>query len=64
MRCFVSSDWASAVYRTARQRGCDPPHAVRILARAWIRVLWQCWRHHTPYDPAKHSAATRLAASA
>jgi transposase len=59
-----SSDWASAIYRTARQRGCDHPHAVRILARAWIRVLWQCWRHHTPYDPAKHSAATRLAASA
>ena len=36
-----------------RQR---PPHAVRILARAWLYVIWHCWQHHTAYDPARHKA--------
>ena len=49
--------WAFALYRAARQRGCDHPHAVRILARAWSRVLWRCWQNHTPYDITKHGRA-------
>lgn len=49
--------WARAVYGAARARGCDHPHAVRILARAWVRVLWRCWQNRTPYDPAKHGRA-------
>lgn len=32
--------WAQDVYFRARDRGCDHLHAVRILARAWVRVLW------------------------
>src|SRR6266849_8234340 len=43
-------------------RGCDHPHAVRILARAWVRVLWRCWQNRTPYEPAQHRAAAALAA--
>jgi transposase len=66
--CFAdnsrhSSHWAAAVYRRARQRGCDHPHAVRILARAWVRILWRAWTNRTPYDPAKHRAALACAAS-
>ena len=49
--------WAAHVYREARRRGCDHPHAIRILARAWTRVLWRCWHNHTPYDPNKHGRA-------
>lgn len=49
--------WAAAVYRAARGRGCDHPHAVRILARAWVRVLWRCWQDGSRYDPAKHGRA-------
>jgi transposase len=49
--------WAAHVYREARRRGCDHPHAIRILARAWVRVLWTCWQNHTPYDPHKHGRA-------
>jgi transposase len=49
--------WAFSVYRAARQRGCDHPHAVRILARAWVRVLWRCWHDRTPYDIHKHGRA-------
>lgn len=49
--------WAFSVYRAARQRGCDHPHAVRILARAWVRVFWRCWQNHTPYDINEHGRA-------
>ncbi len=49
--------WAATVYRQARARGCDHPHAIRILARAWTRVLWRCWQNKTPYDPQLHGRA-------
>jgi transposase len=55
------SPWAADVYQRAIARGCDHPHAVRVLARAWIRVIWRCWIDRVPYDPAKHTAAKRLA---
>ena len=63
--CFAdnsrhSSPWATAVYQRARARGCDHPHAVRILARAWVRVLWRCWYTATPYDPTRHGGVRRL----
>ena len=62
MRAFlIASAWAAAVYARARQRGCDHPHAVRVLARAWIRVLWRAWRDGRPYDPNTHTAAKALA---
>jgi transposase len=49
--------WAHARYAAARARGGDHPHAIRILARAWVRVLWRCWQDRTLYDPAKHGRA-------
>jgi transposase len=49
--------WAASVYDSARARGCDHPHAVRILARAWIRVLWRAWSNRTTYDPNLHRGA-------
>lgn len=55
------SDWAAQVYADARARGLDHPHAIRVLARAWIRVIWRCWIDRTPYDPSRHGNATRLA---
>jgi len=55
-----ASPWAAKIYNDARASGKDHPHAVRILARAWIRVIWRCWLDSTPYDPAKHAAAARL----
>jgi transposase len=56
-----ASPWAAKVYSDARARGKDHPHAVRILARAWIRVIWPCWLNGVPYDPAQHGAAVALA---
>jgi transposase len=56
-----ASPWAAKVYNNARAAGKDHPHAVRILARAWIRVIWPCWINGVPYDPALHGAAAALA---
>ncbi|MGH9037116.1 MAG: IS110 family transposase, partial [Acidimicrobiia bacterium] len=52
------SPWAADVYRRAIQRGCDHPHAIRVLARAWTRVIYACWVNHTPYDATQHKAAS------
>jgi len=57
-----ASPWAADIYQRARARGCDHPHAVRILGRAWIRVIWRCWVDRVAYDPAHHGAAIKLAA--
>jgi transposase len=56
-----ASPWAAKVYSDARASGKDHPHAIRILARAWIRVIWRCWLDGVPYDPATHGAAAALA---
>jgi len=55
-----ASPWAARIYRDATTAGKDHPHAIRILARAWIRVIWRCWLDGTPYDPTRHGAAQRL----
>lgn len=53
----LSSPWAADIYDRARTSGKDHPHATRILARAWTRVMWRCWQNRTPYDPVLHSGA-------
>ncbi|MGD9528936.1 MAG: IS110 family transposase, partial [Dehalococcoidia bacterium] len=51
--------WAADLYRRARARGHDHPHAVRVLARAWVGVIWACWTTNTPYQPDRHHALQR-----
>jgi transposase len=58
-----ANEWARSVYTDARKRGHDHPHAIRILARAWLRVIWRAWTDRSPYDPALHTAAQKLAAA-
>lgn len=55
-----TSPWAARHYQRARDRGCDHPHACRVVARAWCRVLWSCWRNGVAYDPSKHRAASAI----
>jgi transposase len=55
-----ASPWAADLYNKAIARGCDHPHAVRILARAWAHVIWRCWQDHAPYDPATHNSLQAL----
>jgi transposase len=55
-----ASPWAADIYARARARNCRHPHAVRILARAWIRIIWRCWQDGTAYDPNKHGGHQKL----
>lgn len=54
--------WAADLYDRARARGHDHAHAVRILARAWLHVIWHCWQDGVPYDPETHRALQRVLA--
>lgn len=55
-----ANPWAAALYATARANGHDHPHAVRILGRAWVHVIWRTWQDHIAYDPVKHGALQSL----
>lgn len=55
--------WAEATYARARARGKRHPHAIRILARTWLRVIWALWHGGEPYDPGRHGALLRLRAA-
>jgi transposase len=52
--------WANHIYQRARARGHDHPHALRILGRAWLRIIWRLWQDHTTYDPTRHQSLNRL----
>jgi transposase len=52
----MRSSWAGRLYADARARGKRNPHATRIVARAWIRVIWACWHTGTADDPVLHQA--------
>jgi transposase len=64
--CDFASDsrhanpWAADLYNRARTRGHDHAHAVRILARAWVTIIWHCWQTNTPYHPERHKALQTL----
>jgi transposase len=53
-----ASPWAQRKYQQARAKGHKHTHAIRILARAWLRILYACWQNGTPYDPAIHHGQT------
>lgn len=52
--------WAADRYNRAIARGHDHPHAVRILARAWLYAIWHCWQDGAAYHPANHRALQAL----
>jgi transposase len=58
----MQSPWAAKLYADARARGKRNPHATRIVARAWIRIIWACWHTGVPYDADTHQARQRLTA--
>jgi transposase len=55
----LHNPWAKDIYLRARERGCDHPHAIRVLGRAWLRVIWRMWQDRVPYNPSKHGARKR-----
>jgi transposase len=52
--------WAQAIYAASRERGHRHNQALRVLGRAWLRVLWRCWQDGVPYDPERHGSRRRL----
>jgi transposase len=52
--------WAADLYAKARARGHDHPHAVRVLARAWVDIIWKCWTTNTAYNPQRHRALQHI----
>jgi hypothetical protein len=40
-------------------RHSAPDQGIRILARAWIRLIYRCWLDGVPYDPVQYGAAVR-----
>lgn len=58
-----ASPWAAGIYAAARARGKRHPHAIRILARAWMRVIWACWTTNTAYNPDLHRGEQRAQAA-
>lgn len=58
-----ASPWAAQLYDDAIARGKDHPHATRIVARAWLYVIWHCWHDNVAYDPGRHRALQRVLAA-
>lgn len=57
-----ANPWAAKLYNDAVARGHDHAHASRILARAWLFIIWHCWQNKTAYDAAQHRALQRVLA--
>ncbi|MFN2628312.1 MAG: transposase, partial [Gaiellaceae bacterium] len=53
---------ANDIYQRARARGHDHPHALRILGRAWLRIIWRLWQDGNTYDANRHGSLNRLLA--
>lgn len=58
-----TNPWAAKIYNDAIARGKDHPHATRILARAWLGVIWRCWQDNTAYQPDQHNALQAVLAA-
>lgn len=54
----MADPWAADIYKRAIERGCRHPHAIRILARAWLRIIWRCWQDGVAFDPTRHWAVS------
>jgi len=51
---------AEKIYADAIARGRDHPNAIRILGRAWLRIVWRLWHDRTPYDAQRHGNLSGL----
>jgi transposase len=54
-----SCQWAREYYQHQRAKNKSHHAAVRALAFQWIRILYRCWKDHTPYDEARYLQTLR-----
>ncbi|MDP8960030.1 MAG: IS110 family transposase, partial [Actinomycetota bacterium] len=52
-----ASPLAAATYNRHIADNKTHQHATRILARAWVRLIWRCWQDRVAYHPALHGGA-------
>ncbi len=50
---------AGALFAHGLAQGMKRPALYRRLAYKWGRILFACWKHRTPYDPARYAQALR-----
>jgi transposase len=50
LHSIAYSDWGRKYYEQQRAKGKRRNTAIRSLAFKWIRILFRCWKTHTPYD--------------
>jgi hypothetical protein len=53
------SFWARAFYDEKRAQGKSHQATIRALAFKWIRIMFRCWKSHTPYDEATYLFALK-----
>ncbi|KTF17059.1 transposase [Pseudoalteromonas sp. H105] len=53
------SFWAKAYYRQQEAKGKPHNTIIRSLAFKWIRILFRCWKTHTPYDEPTYLTALK-----
>jgi transposase len=53
------SFWAKAYYRQQEAKGKPHNTIIRSLAFKWIRILFRCWKTHTPYDESTYLIALK-----
>jgi len=57
------SPWARACYDRLRAAGKSHYAALRVLGYKWIRIMFRCWKDHTPYDEQRYLAVLRRRSS-
>jgi transposase len=55
--------WAKAFYDEQRTRNKRHHTAVRALAFKWMRIVFACWKNHTPYDDALYNQSLKARGS-
>lgn len=55
--------WAKAFYDSQLAKGKSSSIAKRALAYKWIRIIYHCWKHRTPYNESTHLARLASAGS-
>ncbi|WP_259368684.1 transposase [Colwellia sp. BRX10-4] len=53
------SFWAKAYYEQQISKGKPHNSIIRSLAFKWIRIVFRCWKTHTPYDESKYLEALK-----
>jgi len=56
---LTKSEWARSYYNEKRAEGKSHYHALRCLARIWIKVAFSLWKKRERYNEDKHMAAVQ-----